>query len=100
MLPKTEISDARRRSLSRMAELLRTVLPALNELSVHQKVPSSVKTKQPTHSGDGTVGCTSSSSIAQVPMFSDRFKASDRSTKVLPTGGTVSARPARSQPLN
>jgi hypothetical protein len=47
------------------ADLLGAGLPALNELGCHQKVPSSVQECiQPTHSGDGTVGCTTCSPAA------------------------------------
>ena len=39
-------------------------LPALRVLSCHQKVPSSDTEMEPTHSSDGTVGCTTRSPSA------------------------------------
>lgn len=69
-------SDARRRSRTRMTVIL-GLLPALDPFSLHQKVPSSeLSTLRPTHSGDGTVGCTSCSPLVQVPKFDEWLNAS------------------------
>ena len=69
-LPRARTSDASLENRARMADSIGLALPALDEFSLHQKVPSSERIACNRHNPlEGTVGCTTCSPSAQVPTF-------------------------------
>ena len=89
IVPRLVSSAAIRLAVARMLDPLTVgLLPALDAFARHQKVPSSeLNHRQPTHSRDGTVGCTTCSPTSPSAQIrpSDRCVHVSWGTEVLPT---------------